>query len=180
MPKPEEEIFAPRDAARLRIYAYSIDDEAHDGLLKVGQTVRDVKTRIGEQTRTAAIRVRIEFDEPAERADGTTFTDHQVRAALLRKGFISAELEWMRCTVADVQTVITELRTGQAVTGTHHETFEMRPEQAEAVEKTASYFESIWTEDGDKVPRFLSRVSGFSGVERVGVMDGGGAWGEAV
>ena len=38
MAKPIEEILVPRPEARLRIYAYSIDDPAHDGLLKVGQT----------------------------------------------------------------------------------------------------------------------------------------------
>ena len=38
MRKPIEEILAPRPQARLRIYAYSIDDVAHEGLLKVGQT----------------------------------------------------------------------------------------------------------------------------------------------
>jgi hypothetical protein len=69
-------------AARPRIYAYSIGDKAHEGLLKVGQTTRDVKQRVGEQVRTAAIRnYRIELDEAAERADGTIFTDHELRAA---------------------------------------------------------------------------------------------------
>ena len=43
----------------------------------------------------------------------------------------------MRCTVKDVKTVLTELRTGQQFTGTHHETFPMRREQAEAVEQDA-------------------------------------------
>ena len=52
------------------------------------------------------------LDEPAARDDGTTITDHEVRAALVRKGFDNPTLEWMRCTVADVQTVLTELRTG--------------------------------------------------------------------
>ena len=61
----------------------------------------------------------------------------------------------MECTLADVQTAITELRTGQQLTGTHHETFSMRPEQAEAVNKTHAYFHSIWKEDMHAVPRFL-------------------------
>jgi hypothetical protein len=43
MSKSIEEILAPKPEARPRIYAYSIDDEAHAGLLKVGQTTRDVK-----------------------------------------------------------------------------------------------------------------------------------------
>lgn len=39
MSKPTiEEILAPKPEARPRIYAYAIDDEAHEGLLKVGQT----------------------------------------------------------------------------------------------------------------------------------------------
>ena len=151
-----EEVLAPKPEARLRIYAYSIDDEAHEGLLKVGQTTRDVKQRVAEQLKTAVIKnYHIELSEPASRDDGSTFTDHDVRAALVKKGFENTELEWMRCTVADVQTVLTELRTGQRFTGTHHETFPMRREQAEAVNKTHAYFHSIWKEDMHAVPRFL-------------------------
>ncbi len=157
MNKPTiEEILAPKPEARPRIYAYSIDDQAHKGLLKVGQTTRDVKQRIAEQVKTAAIKnYKVELDESAVRDDGTIFSDHQVRAALSKKGFANVELEWMRCTVADVKTVLTELRTGQKLTGTHHENFSMRQEQAEAVNKTHAYFHSIWSEDMHAVPRFL-------------------------
>ena len=156
MNKKLEEIIALKPAARPRIYAYSIKDEAHKGLLKIGQTTRDVKHRVAEQVKTAAIKnYRIELDEAAERMDGTIFSDHQVRAALVHKGFVNTELEWMRCSVSDVRTVLTELRTGQQFTGTHHETFPMRWEQAEAVSKTYDYFRSIWEEDMLAVPRFL-------------------------
>ncbi len=156
MSRSIEEILAPKPKARPRIYAYSIDDEAHRGLLKIGQTTRDVKQRIAEQVKTAAIKnYRIEIDEPAERDDGTVFSDHDVRAALVKKGFERVELEWVRCSVADVRTVLVELRTGQQFTGTHHETFQMRREQAEAVEKTHAYFHSVWAEDMHAVPRFL-------------------------
>ena len=156
MTKPIEEILAPRPKARPRIYAYSINDAAHQGLLKVGQTTRDVKQRVAEQLKTAAIKnYKIVLDEPAERSDGTVFTDHQVRAALASKGFDKHELEWMRCSVADVRTVLTELRTGLTFTGTHHATYSMRWEQAEAVNKTHAYFHSIWAEDSHAVPRFL-------------------------
>jgi hypothetical protein len=157
MSKPTiDEILALKPVARPRIYAYAIDDEAHKGLLKVGQTTRDVKQRVAEQVRTAAIRnFRIEVDQAAERDDGTVFSDHEVRAALARKGFEKAEGEWMRCTAADVQTVLAELRTGQRFTGRHHETFALRREQAEAVDKTHAYFHSIWQEDMHAVPRFL-------------------------
>jgi hypothetical protein len=156
MNKTIDEIFAPKLRARPRIYAYSINDKAHAGLLKVGQTTRDVKRRIADQLRTAAIRnYRIELDESAERDDGTFFSDHEVRAALVRKGFENDQLEWVRCTVRDVKTVLAELRTGRHFTGTHHETFPMRREQAEAVEATHAYFHSRWAEDMHAVPRFL-------------------------
>ena len=88
MTKSIDEILAPKPVARPRIYAYSIDDKAHQGLLKVGQSTRDVKQRIAEQLKTAAIKnYKVELDEPAERDDGTIITDHQVRAALAKKRF---------------------------------------------------------------------------------------------
>ena len=151
-----EAILAPKPEAQPRIYAYSINDEAHAGQLKIGQTTRDVKQRVAEQLKTAAIKnYRIEIDESAARDDGTFFTDYEVRAALARKGFENTHLEWMRCSVADVMNVLAELRTGQRFTGTHHETFKMRREQAEAVDRTYAYFHSIWSENPSAVPRFL-------------------------
>lgn len=156
MSRTIEQILAPKPEARPRIYAYSIDDKAHKGLLKVGQTTRDVKQRVAEQLKTAAIKnYRIELDEPAEREDGTIFTDHEVRATLVRKGFSNSGLEWVRCSLADVKTVLTELRTGQQFSGTHDLTFEMRREQIDAVNKTHAYYHSIWREDMHAVPRFL-------------------------
>ncbi|OAI43516.1 restriction endonuclease [bacterium SCGC AG-212-C10] len=156
MTKTVDEILSPKPEARPRIYAYSIFDEPHAGLLKVGQTTRDVQQRVNEQLRTAFIQnFRIELDEPAERHDGTTFTDHDVRRALLRKGFLNPSLEWMDCSLADVKTVIAELRAGLRFTGTHNEDFPMRREQADAVEATYSYYQSRWAEDKNAEPRFL-------------------------
>lgn len=157
MNKPTiEDILAAKPKARPRIYAYSIADAAHHGQLKVGQTTRNVQQRVAEQLKTAAIQnFTIELDEPAERDDGSVFSDHEVRAALVRKGFENTQLEWMRCTLADVQTVLAELRTGQRLGGTHFETFGLRTEQAEAVNKTFDYYHSIWAENPQAAPRFL-------------------------
>ncbi|WKW12714.1 DEAD/DEAH box helicase family protein [Pseudogemmatithrix spongiicola] len=156
MSRSIEAILAPKPEARPRIYAYSIADDAHQGLLKIGQTTRYVKERVAEQLKTAHIRnFRIELDEPAERVDGSVFSDHDVRAVLLEKGFKKVALEWMRCTVKDVQTALTELRTGQRFIGAHDQTFKLRREQAAAVEATHAYFHSRWQEDMHAVPRFL-------------------------
>jgi hypothetical protein len=96
MSKPIEEILAPKPEARPRIYAYSIDDKAHKGLLKVGQTTRDVKQRVAEQLKTAAIKnYTIELDEPPSATTARSFSDHEVRAALVKKGF--EKVEWSGC-----------------------------------------------------------------------------------
>ena len=156
MSKTIEELLTPKPEARPRIYAYSIADKAHAGLLKVGQTTRDVKQRVAEQLQTANIKnYKIELDEIAERDDGTTFTDHEVRAALVKKKFANPELEWMRCTLKDLKAVLIALRTGQQIAGTRDQNFPMRAEQRAAVEKTHAYFHSIWKEDMHSGPRFL-------------------------
>jgi hypothetical protein len=156
MTKTVSELLPEKPSARLRVYAYSIQDEAHLGWLKVGQTTQDAKARVAQQLQTAAItNYTIELDEFAERPDGSVFSDYDVRDRLAAKGFEKPMLEWMRCTVADVRTAITELRTGHKLTGTHHQTFTMRPEQAAAVDKTVAYFNSIWAEGRDAAPRFL-------------------------
>jgi hypothetical protein len=156
MSRTIEELLAPKPEVRPRIYAYSIDDAAHKGLLKIGQTSRDVKQRVTEQLKTARIKnYRIELDESAEREDGSSFTDHQVRAALVKKKFVNPDGEWVRCSVQDVKTVLHELRSGKAIAGTRDLNFPMRAEQREAVQKTHDYFHSIWKEDMHAVPRFL-------------------------
>ena len=156
MSKPIEDILLPKPEAHPRIYAYAIADKAHAGLLKVGQTSREVKKRVAEQLKTAKIEnYMIELDESAEREDGSIFTDHEVRAALAKKGHEKDGLEWMRCTVKDVKAVLAGLRSGQKFSGTHHENFPMRREQADAVEKTHAYYQSIWAENKKAVPRFL-------------------------
>ncbi len=156
MVKTVEEIFAPKPEIQPRIYAYSIADSSHEKMLKIGQTTRKVKERVKEQLRTAAIKNwKIEIDESAVRNDGSIFTDHDVRAALVKKGFQKHELEWVRCTVKDVKSVLTELRSGKKLKSNRSDTFPMRPEQAEAVRLTHRYYLSRWSENKNAVPRFL-------------------------
>ena len=157
MSKSIGEIFAPRPEARPRIYAYSIDDAAHKGLLKVGQTTREVTQRVAEQVKnrrhSRTIGSNSIMSPSAMTAPSSAITT--CAAALAKKGFENVELEWMRCSLKDVQTVLTELRTGQRFTGTHHETFPMRAEQLDAVNKTYEYYQSIWAENKNATPRFL-------------------------
>ncbi len=161
MPKPESDLFTPKPASRLRLYAWSSDEVAERwrGCLKVGQTTREVNDRIRQSQGQARVAYTVEVDESAERPDGSTFTDTDVRARLTQKGFenvvFESSREWMRCSAADVRTAILELRENRAYSGTHHEDFLLRYEQRAAVDKTHDYFRSIWSEDADAVPEFL-------------------------
>jgi hypothetical protein len=156
MTRSIEELLPEKPDARLRIYAWSTKEiKKYEGCLKVGQTTWDVNTRIKRSQGVAQVPYLLEVDEPAEKIDGTNFRDHAVRERLKQKGFENVELEWMRCTAADVLTAIRELQQGEARVGTHTEDFKMRSEQIAAVQKTAAYFESIWSEKKNSVPRFL-------------------------
>jgi hypothetical protein len=61
----------------------------------------------------------------------------------------------MRCEPSDVRTAIAELKLNKALSGSHHLSFGLRREQAEAVLKTHEYFHSVWKEDIQAKPRFL-------------------------
>jgi hypothetical protein len=152
-----EELLPDKPEARLRIYAWSTKEiKKYEGCLKVGQTTqKDVNVRIRQSQGVAPVKYKLEIDESAEREDGTVFRDSAVRDRLKAKGFKNVELEWMRCTAQDVAVAITELKTGQALVGSHHEDFKLRSEQSAAVKKTADYYASIWADDKKAVPRFL-------------------------
>ena len=162
MSRPIEEILAPKPEGRLRIYAWAPNDPPSDyaGLIKVGQTTRiDVNERIRQSQGQMQQAYTLHVDALAERGDGTTFRDGDVRQRLIGKSFenvvIGSSHEWMRCSPDDVKTAVTELQRGLRLSGSHHETFQMRSEQAEAVSNACAYFRSIWKEDTQGVPRFL-------------------------
>lgn len=159
-----DQVLTAKPEARLRVYAWSFTTPppAYAGLIKVGQTIRDdVNDRIRQSQGQAqqAYVLHTPLDCFAEQPDGTSFRDHDVRQRLIAKGFenphFGSSREWMRCTPAEVLTAIAELRAGAPLTGTHHESFPMRAEQATAVEQTFAYYQDRWREDADAVPRFL-------------------------
>jgi hypothetical protein len=154
-------LFPAKPAVQLRSYAWEPNDPPaeYSGLLKVGQTTKaDVNERIRESQGQMQQSYTLHVNELAERDDGTFFRDTDVRRRLVAKGFenpiFGSAREWMRCTSDDVLTAIMELRTGAQLSGTHHETFRMRPEQTDAVNKTLAYYNSIWAENKHAVPRW--------------------------
>ena len=52
MSRTIEDLLPEKPQAHLRIYAYSIEDSAHAGMLKIGQTTRAVRSRVEQQVKT--------------------------------------------------------------------------------------------------------------------------------
>ena len=156
-----KDFFPPRPAFRPKIYAYSDSNPQYAGLLKVGYTTLDAQTRVAQQYPTkkpGKPPYEIVLEESAMRSDGTVFTDHDVHRWLRERGVRNPEGEWFKCEVKRVKAAVIALRTGEFNEENRTLDFAMRPEQSEAVEKTAAYFSSIRGENRNQPPHFLWNV----------------------
>ena len=86
--------------------------------------------------------------------DGSCFNDHDVHRVLERKGVQRVGGEWFRCTVQDVQAAIVAVRNHTDNVENRTQTFAMRPEQAEAVNRTIAYYRSAYEEGSNRTPNF--------------------------
>ncbi|MCL4805722.1 MAG: GIY-YIG nuclease family protein [Anaerolineae bacterium] len=155
MSKP---FFPPRPDGSPKIYAYLDTNPQYNGLLKVGYTTRDAAERVAEQYPTkkpGPLPYRILLEESAMRRDGTAFTDHEVHELLRRGGVPNPDGEWFLCDWPRVRVAVLALRDGRGDYEDRSLDFGMRPEQAEAVEKTAAYFEAFRRDEPGKTPHFL-------------------------
>lgn len=146
--------FFPERPRTPKIYAYTINDDAHRNQLKIGYTDRDVRTRVAEQTKTARVKAEIVLEEDAVREDGSVFDDHAVHK-LLSTGATNVGGEWFVCTVAEVESAINAVRNYQETLNKRTMDFALRPEQKEAVQRTRDYFASVREKTPEKSPRFL-------------------------
>ena len=153
------EFFPQRPKAHPMIYAYEDTNPQYKGLLKVGYTAIDVDKRVAQQYPTkrpdGSVPYRIVFRESAMYPDGSSFTDHDVHRVLKRKHIASVGGEWFCCTVNDVRAAVLAVRNRTANVENRVNSFTMRPEQKEAVDKTAAYFQSAYAEDTTRYPKFL-------------------------
>lgn len=147
--------FEGKTNARPMIYAY--EDASYPGCLKVGYTAVDVEKRVAQQYPTLRPEgkkpYRVIFAEPALYEDGSSFTDHAVHRMLEKKGVEGVGGEWFRCTKKEIRAAWLAVRTRTANMENRTRDFTMRPEQAEAVERTLNYFKAERA-DG-RTPRFL-------------------------
>ena len=147
--------FPPRPQTNPTIYAYQDTNPQYKGLLKIGYTTRDAKTRISEQypiIKPGELPYKILLEETAIRNDGNFFTDHAVHAYLRQKGIANPGGEWFQCTVKDVKSAILAIKNGKKNEENRTLDFALRPEQREAIDKTIEYFQSFKQENPDKTP----------------------------
>ena len=113
------------------------------GRFKVGFTGRkDPRVRIKEQTGTVypgGDGIVVHIDEPAVRADGSTFDDHAVHKVLDAAG-VQRSSEVVEATLSEVRAAIAAVRSGRTYDPGRTDDFPMRPEQETAVDVTADYF----------------------------------------
>lgn len=152
-----EDFFPEWTDSRPMIYAYT--DDQYPGCLKVGYTAVDVDRRVAQQYPTkrpdGSVPYKIVLREPAMFPDGSVFMDHDVHAILRKKGIKAVGGEWFKCTVKDVQAAIVALKTGTENAENRTQTFKMRPEQAQAVDKTIAYYKNMEAEGAGRIPKFL-------------------------
>lgn len=142
-----------------QIYSYTTPGvHYHDGYIKVGYTEQEVDKRIYEQTHTAGIMAKKEWQGTAIYDDGSgeTFTDKPLHAYMRKLGVKQPQdlgneyfdpkdrNEWFYTTPAASRAMFYEFRANRGIADTTGSVipYTLRKEQAEAVEKTAAYFRS--------------------------------------
>ena len=152
------DFFPSRPDIEPTIYAYADSNPQYAGLLKIGYTEKDVEERIAAQyptKRPGEKPYKIVLAESAMRADGTTFKDFAVHKYLREKNFKNPAGEWFKCSVDDVKAAVLAVRERKTYESERTQSFKLRPEQQEAIEKTAVYFQRFKEENAGKIPRFL-------------------------
>ncbi len=150
------------------IYAYTTPGVTYnDGWTKIGYTEKQtVKDRIAQQTHTAGIRPRLEWQDNAMYKDGSGryFRDTDFHSFLKAEHVEWREgTEWFRISGPDARTRFDVFASGAAPQAeTEHASYTLRKEQAEAVAMTKAYFERGGTEFlWNAKPRFGKTLSAY-------------------
>lgn len=153
------DFFPQRPDAHPMIYAYEDTNPQYRGLLKVGYTSVDIDRRVAQQYPTkrpdGSVPYRIVLRESAMYPDGSSFTDHDVHRMLRQKQIDGMGGEWFKCSVDDVRAAIVAVRNRTENAENRTQTFAMRPEQEEAVNRTMAYYRSAYEEGSTRTPKFL-------------------------
>lgn len=140
-----------------KIYAYS--DSRFPNCLKIGYTTQDnVLDRIRQQypIKTPNQTWQLIGQWDAIKTDGTLFTDRAIHKELKKMGIKNIAGEWFECDLDTVSNAILNVKNNKTFERQKTKDFVMRPEQLDAVNKTAHYFNAIKQDKNNKrTPHFL-------------------------
>lgn len=128
------------------------------GLLKIGYTQGNAEARVRQQFPVLLPEAQpftILVTESAMTGDGKFFTDKRIHQILTQCGFRHVNGEWFECAPADVQAAIHQAKTGMLVKEGRYQTFGLRPDQTDAVTRTAEYFAQYEEAPDGRASHFL-------------------------
>ena len=146
-----------------QIYAYETPDiPKYHGCIKVGYTTRqNYMDRIHEQEGQMHIKAHVLGHWDAIKDTGETFDDHDVHRILSQRGKKRVidengqKTEFFECSLKDVEAAVKTLISGKSFSASRINTYHPRKEQAEAIDKTISYFHHTKLNEPGKTPKFL-------------------------
>lgn len=161
------------------IYAYTTPEiKRHEGWTKIGYTEQDVKKRLQQQTHTADVEIHEEWRGNAVFDDGSgdIFTDHDFHAYLQKLDIErKAGTEWFHVTGPVSKGHFNDFRANRGILQALDTVvpYQLREEQATAVEQTAIYFhnhekgEFLW----NAKPRFGKTLSVYDFCKTIGAQN---------
>ncbi|MGI6607813.1 MAG: Eco57I restriction-modification methylase domain-containing protein [Erysipelotrichaceae bacterium] len=155
----------PNSINNKKIYGYTLpESKVHNNLVKIGETTRDVKTRITEQVGTAGLNPSVLFDKKAKRNDGKWFTDKDIHNYIEYRGYFKKILndiskEWFEFPegVHKAEELVNDYIASdydyKEVKGKLE--YILRSEQQKAVDMTIAYYNKVKGSDDYTIKRFL-------------------------
>ena len=147
----DKTIIKPLEQKIIKLYAYTLPQvPTHEGYIKIGDTTREVESRIKEQTNTAGLTPNILWDRKAQKSNGKWFRDKDFHRFLLlneitKENFGTSANEWFYFNgypekagqLAD-QYIQSDYSNVQVVE--EYIDYKLRDEQALAVQQTLEYY----------------------------------------
>lgn len=150
-----ERYFHPMSKSYPVIYAYEEKNPVgKDSYVFIGYTVQDVHEHFAKTFTGNPSEFRNILVQGAMNSSGSVVTDNQVKSFLLRKGYNTRNDGCVKVSKNVLIQTINDIMDG-GIKKERTETFNLRPEQREAVDMTKAYFQHMDSQDPERAPHFL-------------------------
>lgn len=149
----DKTVIKPFEEIKYKVYGYTLPEVPnHNGYVKIGDTTREVVTRIFEQVGTAGLNPKILFEKVSRKSDGEWFRDKDLHRFLIlngieKKDFNSRADEWFyfNGTLEKAEELTNKFINrdyDEIQIDDKRSDYVLRNEQQQAVEKTYEYYQS--------------------------------------